>query len=96
MEFVCSLYALDKKITVTWYKNSTVCREITSFDGKTARLTISSCKTSHAATYKVVFKNSFGEVESSARLVVNEVYCPSFRFAIIPLLYPFSNSGEIR
>lgn len=43
-----------------------------TFDGSTARLTISKCKLSHAATYKVVMKNEFGEDESSAILTVKE------------------------
>lgn len=43
-----------------------------SFDGTTARLTITKCKMSHSAVYKVVAKNEFGEDESSATLTVTE------------------------
>lgn len=61
---------------VIWYKNSTVIKESSdtriTFDGSTARLSISKCKVSHSATYKVVMKNEFGEDESAALLTVEE------------------------
>lgn len=66
----------DKKVKVTWYKNTTVIKETTvyktTFDGLNARLTISSVKTEHVASYRVVVSNEFGQDESSARLVLKE------------------------
>lgn len=65
-----------KTCEVVWYKNATVVSDSsemkTSFDGTTAKLTISKTKTTHSATYKVVFKNEFGQDESSAVLKVTE------------------------
>jgi hypothetical protein len=43
-----------------------------TFDGSTAHLSISKCKVSHSATYKIVAKNEFGEDEASAVLTVTE------------------------
>lgn len=63
-------------MTITWYKNNTVIKESSdiriTFDGTVARLSISKCKVSHSATYKIVAKNEFGEDESVATLVVEE------------------------
>lgn len=66
----------DKTVVITWYKNTTIISESSdvkiTFDGTIARLSISKCKVSHSATYKIVAKNEFGEDESSAVLTVNE------------------------
>lgn len=73
---MCSLKTSDKKVKVTWYKNTTIIKETTvyktTFDGQIARLTISTVKTEHVASYRVVVSNEFGQDESSARLVLKE------------------------
>jgi hypothetical protein len=75
-DFISSLKVTDKTVTITWYKNTTVIRESSdvkiTFDGSTAHLSISKCKVSHSATYKIVAKNEFGEDEASAVLTVTE------------------------
>jgi hypothetical protein len=57
-----------------FFRNAQLVRESqeikTSFDGTYARLRISSCKTEHAGSYKVVVSNEFGKAESSADLKV--------------------------
>lgn len=67
---------VDKSVKITWYKNTTIIRESEDiqifFDGTVTRLSISKCKVSHSATYKVLAKNEFGEDESSATLTVKE------------------------
>lgn len=67
---------VDKTVNITWYKNNVVINESSdvkiTFDGTVARLSISRCKVTHAATYKIVARNEFGEDESVATLVVNE------------------------
>lgn len=64
----------DKTVKITWYKNTTIIRESEDiqifFDGTVTRLSISKCKVTHSATYKVVAKNEVGEDESSATLTV--------------------------
>ena len=76
MDFISTLKVSEKTTVITWYKNNTVVRESSefniTFDGTTTRLTISKCKVSHSATYKVVAKNEFGEGESTAVLTVTE------------------------
>ncbi|KAF2885738.1 hypothetical protein ILUMI_20442 [Ignelater luminosus] len=76
VDFISTLKIVDKTVIVIWYKNTTVIKESSefkmTFDGSTARLTISKCKLSHGATYKIVMKNEFGEDESSAILTVKE------------------------
>lgn len=76
VDFISTLKIIDKTVIVIWYKNTTVIKESSdvriTFDGSTARLSITKCKMSHAATYKVVMKNEFGEDESSALLTVKE------------------------
>jgi len=55
-------------------RNSTVIKETKdvkiSFDGKIARLVISSCTTEYSGSYKIVVKNEFGSNESEATLTV--------------------------
>lgn len=41
-----------------------------SFDGTTARLTISSAKSEFSGSYKIVISNEFGKDESSAELLI--------------------------
>lgn len=75
-EFISSLKIVDKSISITWYKNSTIIRESSDiriiFDGSIAKLTISKCKITDTATYKCVAKNDFGEDEVSATLTVTK------------------------
>lgn len=56
------------------FRGATLVRESleikSTFDGTYARLRISSCKTEHAGSYKVVVSNEFGKAESSADLKV--------------------------
>lgn len=76
VDFISSLKVVDKTVTTIWYKNTTVIKESSdikiTFDGSTAHLSISKCKLSHSATYKLVAKNEFGEDEASATLTVTE------------------------
>lgn len=76
MDFISSLKTEDKTVKITWYKNSTVIKESEEiqifFDGTVTRLSISKCKVSHSAIYKVVAKNEIGEDESFATLTVKE------------------------
>lgn len=76
VDFISTLKITDKTVIITWYKQNTVIRESSdttiTFDGTTARLTITKCKISHSAVYKIVAKNEFGEDESSATLTVTE------------------------
>jgi len=71
-----SLSVLDKTVKVSWYKNSSEITESsstkTSFDGKCAKLIISSAKSTNSGTYKVKFSNKAGSSESSAEIVVKE------------------------
>lgn len=75
-DFISSLKTVDKTVNITWYKNNVVINESSdvkiSFDGTVARLSITRCKVTHSATYKIVARNEFGEDESVATLVVNE------------------------
>ncbi|XP_047102337.1 muscle M-line assembly protein unc-89-like isoform X2 [Schistocerca piceifrons] len=76
IEFVAKLVTIDKKVKVTWYRNTTIIRESseisTSFDGQYIRLSISSCKKEHSGSYKVTVANEYGKADSSADLKVIE------------------------
>lgn len=76
VDFITSLKITDTTVVISWYKNTTIIKSSSetsiTFDGTTAHLSITKCKMSHAATYKVVAKNEFGEDESIAILTVVE------------------------
>ena len=48
-----------------------------TFDGKIARLVISSCTKEVSGSYTVTIKNEFGSNESQATLTVQGTYCLS-------------------
>ena len=58
------------------YRNGQIVRESseisTSFDGTTAKLSISNCKITANGSYRVLLVNQFGQEESSAELKVTE------------------------
>lgn len=76
-ELMIILTRIDKKVKVTWYKDTTVVRETkeitTTFDGKTARLTFSSARMEHTAVYRVVVSNEIGQDECSGKIIVCHV-----------------------
>lgn len=69
-----SLKQVDKKVKITWYKENSVIKETseitTTFDGTTARLSITKSKKEHTGNYRVTVTNEFGEDESSSKIVV--------------------------
>ncbi|XP_023314711.1 muscle M-line assembly protein unc-89-like isoform X1 [Trichogramma pretiosum] len=75
-EFLAVLLKSDTKVTVTWYKDSTVIKTSEtysqSFDGKEARLLISSTTQEMTGTYKIVVSSEHGKDESTANLVVEK------------------------
>lgn len=75
-ELLISLKQSDRKCKIEWYKGSTLVKETkeitTTFDGTTARLTISSARVEHSATYKVVAMNEVGKVESMCKIIVEK------------------------
>lgn len=64
------------------HRNTQVIKENTSFDGKTARLNLSSVTKESSGTYRVVVKNEHGSNESEATLTVQG----NFHCHFIPLL----------
>uniref|UniRef100_A0ABD2XAR8 Ig-like domain-containing protein n=1 Tax=Trichogramma kaykai TaxID=54128 RepID=A0ABD2XAR8_9HYME len=75
-EFLAVLLKSDTKVTVTWYKDTTVIKTSEtysqSFDGKEARLLISSTTQEMTGTYKIVVSSEHGKDESTANLVVEK------------------------
>ena len=75
-ELLISLKQSDRKCKIEWYKGSTVVKETkeitTTFDGTTARLTISTARMEHSATYKIVVMNEAGSDESVCKIVVEK------------------------
>lgn len=69
-----SLKQVDKKVKITWYKENSVIKETsemtTTFDGTTARLSITKSKKEHTGNYRVTVTNEFGDDESSSKIVV--------------------------
>ncbi|XP_011700586.1 PREDICTED: muscle M-line assembly protein unc-89-like isoform X1 [Wasmannia auropunctata] len=76
VELVATLATQDRKVTVTWNRDSTVVKAskdiMISFNGLDMKLTITSASTELSGTYKVVVSNEYGQDESSARLVVKK------------------------
>lgn len=75
-DFITTLKVTDTTVKITWYKNTTIIKETSdikiTFDGTRAHLTITKCKITSSATYKVIAQNEFGEDESIATLTVVE------------------------
>merc|ERR550517_1092338 len=73
-EMVCQLKTMDKSATVTWMKDSQVIKESKevkmSFDGKTAKMLVTSSRAEYSGTYKCQIVNEYGKEESSAELSV--------------------------
>lgn len=75
-ELLISLKQADRKCKIEWYKGSSIVTETkditTTFDGTTARLTLSSARMEHSSTYKVVVSNEAGKDESTCKIVVEK------------------------
>lgn len=78
LELIAAIKESDKKAKVVWYKNTTEineksAREInTSWDGTTAKLSISRVSTQHTASYRVVISNEAGGDESTSKVEVKK------------------------
>lgn len=71
-----SLKQVDKKCKIIWYKENSVIKETsemtTTFDGTTARLSITKSKKEHTGNYRVTVSNEFGDDESSSKIAVKK------------------------
>lgn len=78
LELIAAIKESDKKAKVVWYKNATIiteksAREInTSWDGTTAKLSVSRTTTQHTASYRVVISNEAGGDESTSKVEVKK------------------------
>jgi hypothetical protein len=74
MQFSISETIREMNRILCRFRGATLVRESqeikSTFDGTSARLRISCCKTEHAGSYKVVVSNEFGKAESRADLKV--------------------------
>lgn len=78
MELSASLTRQNKKVTIEWYKDSTIITSTKnisiSFNGIEMKLVITKSTEEFSGTYKVVVSNEAGKDESSTTVTVKVIF----------------------